>query len=90
MFDSPLTETLIRLTIRSERPHNRAILCNGLHDRTKNESTMTMIPATRVAKPTQIVTVRVRIISSPTYNAQFPEKIYELTTKHEVYHNSAF
>jgi hypothetical protein len=69
MLDSPLTETLIRLTTRIDLPHNRAILCRGLPDRTKNESAMTSVPATSVAKQTQIVMYRVRIISTPPHPA---------------------
>lgn len=89
MLDNPLTDILTRLANSIDLPQNRAIWCKGWPDRAKNESAMTRIPATRVAKTTQIVTNRVRIIPSPTYDSQFRYKFYKLTTKYEVYHISA-
>ncbi len=62
MLDSPLTETLIRLTTRIDLPQNRAIICMKLPDLRKNESPMTTTPHTKVAKTTQIAMYKVRII----------------------------
>jgi hypothetical protein len=75
MLDSPLTETLIRLTINIDLPQNHAILCMGLPDRTKNERNKTNNPRTSVEKMTQMAIYRVRIISSlPRGADQFHQK----------------